>query len=189
MVAGVAALALVPLAGATADQVAAADAAALITGAMEKFEIHQTPQDLPDLTFTDEAGNELTLADFKGRTVLLNLWATWCAPCIHEMPYLDDLQAKAGSSEFHVLALSLDRSPVLVQQFYERTNLQALPVYMDLDGAAIRTFSPKGLPTTMLIGPGGKEIGRLTGDAVWNAPEAIALIGHFVRAARQQPES
>lgn len=138
--------------------------------------LHETPQALPDLSFQDETGKPLQLADWHGKIVLLNVWATWCGPCREEMPTLDRLQEKLGGERFDVLALSIDRGGVgVVQEFYNEIGLQHLQIRIDPTTRASRAMKVFGLPTTLLIGPDGKELGRKVGPAEWDAPEAITF--------------
>lgn len=137
----------------------------------------------PEIRFTDAADKPLTLADFKGRVVLLNFWATWCAPCVEEMPSLDRLQAAKGSPDFAVVALALDRQGrPLVEPFLEKLAVKSLPMYIDASSASMRAFNLRGLPTTILLDREGRELGRLEGAAKWDSPEAAAFIAHFINA-------
>lgn len=129
------------------------------------------------LTFADAEGATLSLADFSGRTVLLNIWATWCPPCREEMPSLDRLQAKRGGKDFEVVALSVDRGGIAqVRPFYEETNIAHLAIYTDAASAAMTALRLVGLPTTILLAPDGRELARWTGPREWDAPEAMAEI-------------
>ena len=112
------------------------------------------------------------MADFKGKVVLLNLWATWCAPCVQEMPSLDTLQARLGGNDFEVVALPLDLGwPDLVEPFLGKLGSDILAIYLDPQSTAKGAFKPRGLPTTILIDREGYEAGRLEGDADWNSQE------------------
>ena len=135
------------------------------------------PKPVPELTFFDGAGNEVSLADFRGEVVVLNLWATWCAPCRREMPSLDRLQAHFGGDGLEVIALSLDRGDVgKVRDFYDELGISTLAVYHDPQARAGRELGAPGLPTTILIDRSGQEVGRLLGPAEWDSDEAIAVI-------------
>lgn len=132
---------------------------------------------MPELQFIDGDGRGLSLADFRGRVVLLNVWATWCVPCRQEMPTLDRLQAKLGSPNFQVVALSIDRAGVsVVKQFYQELGLTALGTYVDQSGKAAGSLATVGIPTTLLVDRDGQEIGRKVGPAEWDSPEVVALI-------------
>jgi len=120
------------------------------------------------------------LANFHGKVVLLNLWATWCGPCREEMPTLDRLQAKLGGPDFEVVALSIDQEGVaVVKDFYEELGLKALSIFVDESMTAPVALKALGVPTTLLISREGQEIGRHTGPAEWDSPEVKALIGWY----------
>lgn len=120
----------------------------------------------------------------KGRVVVLNLWATWCAPCVKEMPALDRLQKKLGGKDFEVVALSLDRGgAVQVRPFFEERGIGALSVYLDPKSTAMMALKPRGLPTTYLIGRDGRILGTMIGEAEWDGAEAEALIRHYLGTA------
>lgn len=149
-------------------------------GALGPFAAHPEPAAVPEIGFTDAEGKALTLADFKGRVVLLNLWATWCAPCVEEMPSLDRLQARLGGQDFAVVALSVDRQGrSLVQPFVEKLGVRNLPIYLDTGSAAMRALKIRGLPTTVLIDRDGREVGRLEGAASWDSKDAEALLRFY----------
>jgi thiol-disulfide isomerase/thioredoxin len=135
------------------------------------------PQPLPPLTFQTMEGQETTLADFAGKVVVLNLWATWCAPCREEMPSLDRLQAMFADRDVVVLALSVDRAgPERVKQFLDEIGVEQLHVYRDPKAAATRALKVPGLPATILIDKQGREAGRVLGIAHWDGPEAVAAV-------------
>lgn len=153
------------------------DLAPYAIGAVENFVAAKEPFDLNPISFTDGDGNELTLDDFKGRVVLLNLWATWCAPCREEMPALDRLEAELGSDDFLVLALSLDRGGIeKPRDFLEEIEIGNLALYHDKTGRMGTQLGAFGLPTTLLIGRDGKSLGRLVGPAHWDGGTAVKLI-------------
>jgi thiol-disulfide isomerase/thioredoxin len=139
---------------------------------------------VPDGRFVDADGQTVDLADFRGKVVLLNFWATWCGPCKREMPDLDRLQAKLGGERFQVVALSSDRQgPAVVGPFYDELGVGHLTVFNDRRGAVQRAFGVFGLPTTVLIDPQGRELGRLVGPADWGSPEAQALVERAIADA------
>ena len=144
--------------------------------------IHE-PRALPDIAFEDGQGRKRTLGDFRGRVVLLNLWATWCAPCREEMPTLDRLQQKLGGPGFEVLALSIDADgAAAVKRFYDETGIRALATYVDPTMRATGSLAVIGVPTTLLIDRGGREIGRRAGPVHWDSPEAVRLIAGYTDA-------
>lgn len=143
---------------------------------------HASPRSLPEVKFQDGSGASMSLADFRGRVVLLNLWATWCAPCRLEMPTLDRLQAKLGSADFQVVALSIDRdgAPV-VRRFFDETGVRSLSIYVDPSMEVQSALGAVGIPTTLLVDRQGREVARLTGPAAWDRAEAVALIERYLR--------
>lgn len=150
-------------------------------GALQSFKPARPPARAPEIRFTDTAGAPLDLAAFKGKVVLLNYWATWCAPCVEEMPSLERLQTRLGGADFTVLAISVDRQGLdIVQPFLDRVGLRQLPIYLDRSGASMRAFGIRGLPTTMIIDREGNEVGRLEGMADWQSPAAEALMRHYI---------
>ena len=135
------------------------------------------PKPVPELTFLDGEGSEVRLADFRGEVVVLNLWATWCAPCRREMPSLDRLQARYGDAGLEVIALSLDRGDVAkVRAFFDELQIGSLAVYQDPQARAGRELGAPGLPTTIVIDRAGQEVGRLLGPAEWDSDEALTVI-------------
>lgn len=134
-----------------------------------------------DFAFTDGAGKPVRLADFAGKAVLLNLWATWCAPCIKEMPSLDRLQRDLGGSNFQVLAVAQDRGgAAVVLPFLEKQGVKTLAPYLDAPGAAGNVFGVQGLPTSILFGPDGREAARLLGGADWDNPAVRSQIADVI---------
>lgn len=152
-----------------------------LSGAVASFVLADRPEPAPEITFSDAAGNTLHLADFKGRVVLLNLWATWCAPCVKEMPALDRLEAKLGGPDFTVLALSIDREGLAkVQPFFEQNRIAALAPYLDQAGRAPALFGARGLPTTILIDRDGTVIGRQEKAAEWDDDGTQTLLRFYL---------
>lgn len=150
------------------------------------FTLLEKSRPLPEIRFVDGDGRALTLADFRGRMVLLNIWATWCGPCRREMPTLDRLQAKLGGSDFEVLALSIDLQGVpIVKAFYEELGLEALRVYVDAFANARRDLGVVGIPTTLLVDRKGDEIGRLIGPSEWDSPEMISFLRERITTANR----
>lgn len=153
--------------------------------APKNFILHEVPRPIVPTVFQDEHGRVRSLADFRGKVVLLNIWATWCSPCRREMPALDRLQAALGSPEFEVVALSVDRAGLRpVRQFYEEMGIRHLAIYVDPTAKASRELAAVGIPTTLLIDREGRELARLTGPAEWDAPEMVAFLR--VMIARQR---
>ncbi len=150
-------------------------------GLMQFFEPAVPARPAPEITLFDGDGNLVPLSDFKGRVVLLNFWATWCAPCVREMPTLDRLQAKLGGPGFTVIAVSEDRGGAKVARpFLKKLGLDNLGVYVDVGGKVTRALGVTGLPTTLLIDAKGRLRGGLSGPAEWDSPEAVALIRYYI---------
>jgi thiol-disulfide isomerase/thioredoxin len=145
--------------------------------ASKQFIMHSAPKPIAEVRFEDDKGQARSLADFHGKIALLNIWATWCIPCRKEMPALDRLQTTLGSDDFEVVPLSIDRGGMdVVRKFYSEMGLQKLGKYRDNFGGATRELGAVGIPTTLLIDRGGREIGRLIGPAEWDSPEMVEFI-------------
>lgn len=135
------------------------------------------PTPLPPLVFETLDGQPTSFEAFKGKVVVLNLWATWCAPCRLEMPSLDRLQARFTHQPVIVLALSVDRAgPERVQTFLDEVGVKNLHVYRDPKAAIIRTLRVPGLPATLLVDKEGREVGRVLGIAQWDGPQAVEAV-------------
>lgn len=134
------------------------------------------------LAFTGGDGTPRELAQWRGRVVLVNLWATWCAPCIKEMPALDRLQATLGGEAFDVVAIALDRQGErVVRPFFEGLKLERLALHLDPSNAASRVFAAKGLPVSVLLDRDGRELGRVLGAAEWDTPAFETIIREAIR--------
>jgi len=155
-----------------------------IAGSVENFSRIDPSLPTPDDGFADVGGRSLSLADFRGKYVLLNVWATWCGPCVAEMPSLDRLQATLGGANFTVLPVSVDRGgAIAVTDFYDKHHIHHLGVYVDPSNRIAQSLSLQGLPTSFLIGPDGRAVGALTGGTDWDTPEALALINYYLKNA------
>jgi thiol-disulfide isomerase/thioredoxin len=150
----------------------------LITGSMARFKLTRPPKPVPDLEFLDVNGQPLRIADFTGQARLINLWATWCAPCVKEMPSLDRLQEAMPRDRFIVLPISVDGpSKAKVKPFYKERNLLDLHIYYEnKERKAMSVLGVSVLPTSILVDPAGRELGRLEGDADWDTLEGFALM-------------
>jgi thiol-disulfide isomerase/thioredoxin len=150
---------------------------ALSQGHMAAFVFKKEPEALPEVRFQDANGTEKTLADWRGKVVLVNLWATWCAPCRKEMPALDNLQKELGSSKFEVVAISIDRTGLAgARKFLDETGVKNLALHADPTTKLSSVLKAVGLPVTVLIDAEGREIGRLVGPAEWDSEDAKRLI-------------
>jgi thiol-disulfide isomerase/thioredoxin len=135
------------------------------------------PKPAAEITFLDADGKQRTLDEFRGQVVVLNLWATWCAPCRKEMPSLDRLQAEHGGDSLEVVALSVDRGDLdKVVAFYEEIGVAHLAIYRDPKAQVPRDLRAPGLPTTVVIDRAGQDVGRVLGPAEWDSDEAIAVL-------------
>jgi thiol-disulfide isomerase/thioredoxin len=145
------------------------------------FSLLEEPRELPTLHFANGDDGALTLADFYGKVVLLNIWATWCIPCRKEMPALDRLQAKLGGEGFEVVALSIDQGGArAVRAFYEQIGIRRLGIYVDTSGYVARTLNLIGVPTTLLVDRDGRELARAIGPAKWDSPDLVSLIKRVI---------
>ena len=166
------------LAGANAAMAAGPDIISLREGDMKKLIVHDTPQAVSDASYllADDAGTG-SLADYRGKYVLVNFWATWCAPCRKEMPQLNALQKEFGGDHFEVVTIATGRnSPEGVIKFFEESGVDSLPRHQDPKQALASQMGIFGLPITVLIDPEGREIARLRGDAVWDSDSAKLII-------------
>ena len=145
--------------------------------------VFEQPRPSPEIRFQDDQGHDLTLASFRGRVVLLNVWATWCVPCRKEMPTLDRLQSRLGGKDFLVMALSIDRKGVeAVRGFYQEVGVEKLAVYVDPSGRGSHGLAIPGVPTTLLIDREGREVARKLGEAEWDSPELVSLVEKTIHA-------
>jgi thiol-disulfide isomerase/thioredoxin len=144
----------------------------------------EPPKPIPELRFQDLAGNETGLDAFRGEVVVLNLWATWCAPCREEMPSLDRLQAMFAGQPVRVVALSVDRAgPDRVKAFLDEAGVVNLAVYRDPTVKAARTLKVPGLPATILVDREGREVGRVLGIARWDGEAAVNAVRSLLGTA------
>jgi len=155
--------------------------APLARGEVAAVKVAKSPLKLPDLAFHDAAGKPVTLADFKGRTILLNLWATWCVPCRAEMPLLDALEQKLGGPDFQVVAVNIDtRDPEKPKAFLKEIGVKKLAYYADGNAKSFQELKAIGrafgMPTTLLVDGQGCEIGSIAGPAEWASEDAVKLI-------------
>ena len=143
---------------------------------------HETPQPLPEVRYLTENGRAGTLDAFRGKVIVLNIWASWCPPCIREMPTLDALQADLGRANLQVVALSIDTGGVPeVRRFFDRIGIRHLAIQVDPTMLAFTNLRLSGLPTTLILDADGRELARLVGPASWNAPEIETFLKAYLR--------
>ena len=155
--------------------------APLARGEVAALTMAEHPQRLPNVAFSDQAGKPHTLADWQGRLVLLNLWATWCIPCRKEMPALDALQEKLGSPQFEVVAVNIDtRNLDKPKAWLAEIGAKHLAYYADANAKVFQDLKAVGkaigMPTTLLVDPNGCEIASLAGPAEWASPDGVKLV-------------
>jgi len=149
----------------------------LRTGDMKKLGFHAEPKDMARKGFLDVNGDRTNLDVYKGKVVLLNIWATWCPPCRAEMPSIDALQADLGGDDFEVVTVAMGRNPVdAIKKFFADNNITHLPILRDPKQKFARANGIFGLPTTIILNAEGKEIARMPGDADWHSDEAVTLL-------------
>jgi thiol-disulfide isomerase/thioredoxin len=157
-------------------------------GEVAAMNISKKPEKLPDYAFADPEGKPASLSAFKGKTVLLNVWATWCVPCRAEMLELDKLQAELGSDKFQVVTVNIDTSRLdRPKKFLEETGVKALTLYADPKANIFfelkQAGKALGLPATMLVDPDGCQLGLMNGPANWHSADAKALVTKAMEAA------
>jgi thiol-disulfide isomerase/thioredoxin len=153
----------------------------LIHGEVAALALSATPRPMPQLTFSGPDGKEVHLSDFRGRNVLLNLWATWCIPCRREMPALDRLEGKRGGPDFQVVAVNIDTARLdRPKAFLKEIGVKHITLYSDSKAQVFQTLKQDGkvlgLPTSILVGKDGCAIGTMAGPAEWDSNDALALI-------------
>ncbi|MEO1468012.1 MAG: TlpA disulfide reductase family protein [Pseudomonadota bacterium] len=183
--------AAIPLTAAAGDTLAPGEREALVEmagQALPNLVIHDEARDRYETGFETGDGQPVTLADFAGDVVVMNIWATWCPPCVHEMPSLDRLAATMAGSDVQVITVSVDRTGVgRVERFFADTGneahprIEALEIYIDKPNRLPREAAVIGLPVTMILDRQGREIARLTGDAEWDAPAVVAMLRHIAQ--------
>jgi thiol-disulfide isomerase/thioredoxin len=157
----------------------AADVAALRDGDMKKLVLLEAPETVPDAVLLDAEDGQHALADYRGKWVVLNFWATWCAPCRQEMPSLDRLQA--AMPEIAVVPVATGRNAVEgIKRFFEEAEVKGLPIRRDPQSEFARAMHVMGLPVTIILNPEGQEVARLIGDAEWDSDSAKAVLTALV---------
>lgn len=149
----------------------------LRAGDMRKLSVLATPAPASQQAFEDADGNAVTLADWHGQTVLVNFWATWCAPCRAEMPSLNALQQELGGADFQVVTIATGRNPLpAIRKFFGEVGLTDLPILRDPNRALSRDMGVLGLPASVILNAEGEEVARMTGDADWHSADALAFL-------------
>ena len=150
---------------------------AMRSGDMKKLLIHPKPKPAVNMKFITKDDTPLTSADFAGKTLLVNFWATWCAPCRKEMPQLNALQKEFGGDDFEVLTIATGRNtPDGIKRFFADAGVDSLPRHQDPKQALASQMGIFGLPITVIMDPEGREIARLRGDADWSSDSAKAIV-------------
>ena len=159
--------------------------APLARGEVAAVAVAREPRRVPDLAFFDGSGNQKTLGEWRGRAVLLNLWATWCVPCRKEMPALDGLQVRLGGPGFQVVAINIDtRDAEKPKAWLRETGVEHLAYYADPSAKVFQDLKAVGwafgMPTTLLVDPQGCELGMLAGPAEWSSEDALKLVSAII---------
>ena len=169
--------------GANAALADTSELEAMREGTMKKLSFSE-PAAVSDEAFTDPDGGEYRLSDFQGKYVLVNFWATWCAPCRKEMPMLSELQSEFGGETFEVATIATGRNELpAIRRFFDEIDVDNLPLYLDPKQKLARDMAVLGLPITVILDPEGREIARMRGDAEWNSDSAKAIIAAMIAAA------
>jgi len=164
----------------------AADHDALRVGDMKKLNFAEAPVALPEAVLLDETGAERRLEEWKGKVLVVNFWATWCASCRVEMPSLDRLQGAMGSDDFEVVTVATGRNAVpAIEKFFAEAGVERLQILRDERQKLARALGILGLPVTLILDREGREVARMIGDAAWDGAEAQALLAALV--AEGQP--
>ena len=152
-----------------------------VEGQVQNFEVFPQPVETTDVTVLTKDGGKTTLNQFRGKYIVLNFWATWCGPCIRELPSLERLDAALPDDRAQVVLVSQDRAGFKqTERFLKKLDVNFPDNFVDERLKFSRALGIVSLPTTLLIGPDGKEVGRLVGHAEWNSPEALALVNWYL---------
>jgi thiol-disulfide isomerase/thioredoxin len=146
-------------------------------GQLQSLKIHNSPIKLPIIEFTDIEGKKITNTTLIGKVSVINLWATWCSPCIKELPSINNLAKILGSENIKIYAVSQDRAgSKVVPPYFERLKLNYLTIYLDNKGSLMSDFNTPVLPTTVIVNSKGMEVGRLVGTINWDSQEVVSFL-------------
>ena len=149
---------------------------------MRLVAIHTEPKAIVKTTFSDENDNTLNLSNYNGKVILLNLWATWCAPCRAEMPSLDALNKKITADKFEVVTVAVGRNSIpIMKQFFKENSITSLSLHRDPKMKLAASFGVRGLPATLILNPEGQEIARIQREADWFSQDAINLLEAIIQ--------
>jgi thiol-disulfide isomerase/thioredoxin len=149
---------------------------------MQLFQLAPSTRPRPTTTWKDASGKNLTLADFSGKVVLVNYWASWCPPCIRELPSIDRLQASLGGDNFTIVAINIDRGgKPIARRMVKRLKIKHLTLYLDRESNSARSLGVRSMPTTFVFDRKGREVGKLEGGAEWDDKAAVELINYFIK--------
>ena len=155
-----------------------------VSGSVQNFIVFDEPVPAPEEGFAAEDGREWTFEDLRGQVVLVNFWATWCGPCIRELPSIERLQAELGSDAFTVAIVSQDRAGwPQINKFLKRLKVSSPLSFLDQDLKLSRAMQVRGLPVTAILDAEGNEVGRVAGPAEWDTPEAFELVRFYIEQA------
>ena len=153
-----------------------------LSGPMHVFQLAPSTRPRPTTTWKDASGKNLTLADFSGKVVLVNYWASWCPPCIRELPSIDRLQASLGGDNFTIVAINIDRGgKSIARRMAKRLKIKNLTLYLDRESNSARGLGVRSMPTTFVFDRKGREVGKLEGGAEWDDKAAVELINYFIK--------
>lgn len=163
------------------------DTGPALIGEMALFRELDRPTEPATVVWRTLEGDQISLAEYAGKVVLLNFWATWCGPCMQELPGIDSIAAQLGSDRFAVIAVNLDAEPERnAQAFADRLGLTTLDLFVDPEFRSADALRLRGMPTTYLFDADGQLIGMLEGSAEWDAAESVELLHHYIRTAGDQ---
>ena len=162
----------------------------LMPGDFGKFTLHDEPRPFRDKTFQNADGEEIDLHSFDGGVTLVNFWATWCPPCRAELPGMDRLQSALADDGLEIVAISLDRGGLKkAGGFWKKAGFKAMPLFADPDKDLAQQMGVIGLPVTAILGPDGREIGRIIGEAEWDSDEVKAMLRYLIETTASNSEN